>query len=103
MSLLAMDTSSLFDPFEFPSEIDIDIEPPKPQPKFREKLEIKTLRHQDHHLKVCSVPAIGHWPMWFVVSLLYATGGRSSTSPESRLDRLSKFDSKVVVVPKLLL
>lgn len=51
MSLLAMDTSSLFDPFEFPSEI--DMEPPKPQPKFREKLEIKSSRHHDHHLKVC--------------------------------------------------
>lgn len=84
MSLLAMDTSSLFDPFEFPSEI--DIEPPKPQPKFREKLEIKTLRHQDHHLKVCFVPAIGHWPMWFVVSLIYATGSRSFTFPDSQFN-----------------
>lgn len=51
MSLLAMDTSSLFDPFEFPPEI--DLVPPKPEPRFREKLEIKTPRHQDHHLKVC--------------------------------------------------
>lgn len=50
MSLLAMDTSSLFDPFEFPLEMDLD--PPKPETKFREKLEIKTTRHQDHHLKV---------------------------------------------------
>nr|XP_024396589.1 uncharacterized protein LOC112292392 isoform X2 [Physcomitrium patens] len=49
MSLLAMDTSSLFDPFEFPLEMDLD--PPKPETKFREKLEIKTTRHQDHHLK----------------------------------------------------
>nr|XP_024384085.1 uncharacterized protein LOC112286435 [Physcomitrium patens]PNR48595.1 hypothetical protein PHYPA_013072 [Physcomitrium patens] len=53
MSLLAMDTSSLFDPFEFPPEI--DLVPPKPEPRFREKLEIKTPRHQDHHLKAMMV------------------------------------------------
>ena len=51
MSLLAMDTSSLFDPFEFPADMDMD--PPKPQPNYREKLEIKTKRHHDHYLKVC--------------------------------------------------
>ena len=53
MSLLAMDTSSLFDPFEFPP--DMDMEPPKPETNFREKLEIRTKRHHDHHVKVlCS-------------------------------------------------
>ncbi|KAG0560169.1 hypothetical protein KC19_10G159200 [Ceratodon purpureus] len=49
MSLLAMDTSSLFDPFEFPP--DMDMEPPKPETNFREKLEIRTKRHHDHHVK----------------------------------------------------
>ena len=51
MSLLAMDTSSLFDPFEFPADMDMDL--PKPQPNYREKLEIKTKRHNDHYFKVC--------------------------------------------------
>lgn len=52
MSLLAMDTSSLFDPFAYPPEI--DPEPPKPEAKFREKLEIKPLRHQEPQVKVGS-------------------------------------------------
>lgn len=57
MSLLAMDTS-MFDVFAFdPPELQPD---PMPEPRFREKLEIKPARHQEQQSKVCDA-VLSRW------------------------------------------